>query len=407
MPDLWSELNIGKFVVKNRLGMAPMGTGQMREDGTPTDQMICYYSARARGGVGVVVVEVTLPTDKYGNRAARMSNFHSDYQIEMFKQLAAAIKAHGSVAILQLALGLGVQGAFDENFAPRYGEAISASAYSVRIPEGSMPRPFKAMEGACLQSPRALEAWEIEYLKESFLKAAERAKRAGFDGMEIHACHGLLVADFLSTFSNQREDEYGGSLEGRLKLLLSLIREANRRVRDDRFLIGVRLSADEHVPGGLSVEDNKKIVPLLEEAGIDYLSLGSGRAESSFIWTFPEKEGKLIDEVAEIKKVATVPVMCPNLHRPQTAERVIAEGKADLVLLGRAVLADPEWPNKVREKREAEIVPCVFCFTCMACHARDENLRCIQNPNLGRERFISECWPLPFRQERIGAGEGR
>lgn len=400
MSDLWSELKIGKFTVKNRLGMAPMGTMQMCNDGTPNDQMICYYSARARGGVGAVVVEVTLPTQKCGNLPLRMSNLHSDYQIEMFKQLACAIKAHGSVAILQLALGLGAQGPLNEELGPRYDESLSASAYPVRIPENSMPRPFKAMEGATLKSPRSVAVWEIEFLKESFFKAVERAKRAGFDGVEIHACHGLMVADFMSPYANQRSDEYGGSLDGRLKLVRSLIRGANK-FRDDKFLVGIRLSADEHVTGGLTLEDNKKIVPILEAEGIDYLSLGSGRAESSYVWTFPEGEGKLIHEVSEIKKVSTVPVMCPNVHRPHTAERIISEGKADMVLLGRALLADPDWPNKVREQKASEIVPCVFCYTCMACHVRDENIRCIQNPNLGRERFIPEYWPLPYRQKSV------
>jgi len=402
--DLWSELKIGKIVLKNRLGMAPMGTLKMHEDGTPSDQMLCYYSAQAKSGVAVVVVEVTLVTEKYGNRLPRISNFHSDYQIEMFKQLAAAIKAHGAVAILQLALGIGVQGARDENLAPRYGEAVSASAYPIRIPENSMPRAFSSMEWMSLPSPRALPVEEIEALQKSFCDAAQRAKRAGFDGIEIHACHGLLVADFMSTFSNQRTDAYGGSLGRSLKLVLSLIHDLNRRVRDDNFVLGIRLSADEHTVGGLSLEDNKQIVPLLEEAGIDYLSLGSGRAESAFNWSFPEKEGKLIEEVSEIKKICNVPVMCPNIHQPEVAERLIAEGKADLVLLGRALLADPEWPRKAKEEKASEIVPCVFCFTCLACHARDENLRCIQNPNLGRERFMSEFWPLPFRQERVGAG---
>jgi 2,4-dienoyl-CoA reductase-like NADH-dependent reductase (Old Yellow Enzyme family) len=401
MADLWSELQIGKLTARNRLGMAPMGTMFVSEDGTPTDQMICYYSARARGGVGIVVVEVTHVTERHGRGIARMSTFHSDYQIERFKQLANAIKAHGSLAILQLSLGFGMRGTLNEDLRLKYGDPISASSYEVRIPENSLPKAFKVLEGAKIQTPRPLETWEVKELEYLWIKAAERARKAGFDGIEIHAAHGLLIADFMSPYSNSRDDEYGGGKEGRLRLVRSLIRQANSKVRDDQFLVGIRISADEHCAGGLTLKETKSIVPVLVDEGVDYISCGSGRMES-YLWTFPEKEGALLEEVSEIKKVSKVPVFCPNIHKPETAERFISEGKADLVLLGRSLLADPEWPKKAREGRGKEIVPCIFCYTCLGVIAQDQSIRCTQNPNLGRERFMPEYWPMPVKQKRIG-----
>lgn len=200
---------------------------------------------------------------------------------------------------------------------------------------------------------------------------------------------------------NSRTDEYGGSREGRLRLVRTLIRNANDDLRDENFLIGLRISADEHCEGGLTLEDNKKIVPALVEEGLDYVSVSSGRNVESYKWTFPEKEGFQIQEVSEIKKVTGVPVLCANIHHPETARQVIAAGHADGILLGRSLLADPDWVTKTLEGREKKISRCIFCYTCLGLIMQDQSIRCVQNPNLGRERFIPEYWPLPVRQNKL------
>jgi 2,4-dienoyl-CoA reductase-like NADH-dependent reductase (Old Yellow Enzyme family) len=171
-------------------------------------------------------------------------------------------------------------------------------------------------------------------------------------------------------------------------------------LRDENFLVGIRISADEHCPGGLDLADTKRIINTLVDEGLDYVNLSSGRAES-YKWFLPGKDGFLMDESAEIKRDCGVPVMCPNIHRPSTAEKVIAEEKADIALIGRGLLADPEWALKAREGRGKDIVHCIFCNTCLGLFAQDESIRCVQNPNLGRERFMPEYWSLPVPQQKI------
>lgn len=389
-PRLFSPIKVGDLEVKNRLAFAPTGRGDCDLDGTPNDQTICGYVAIAKGGVGWVVVEHTLANLKYGKGMGRTLSIHDDLQLLVWRRLSDAIHAFDAVAVVQLNIGLGRWAR------RRYAtEIVGASPVAGVIPVGSVPRGLKALEGFEGPVPRELTTAEVEQLADLFVAAAKRLQRAGFDGIEIHA-HSYLLGQFLSADTNRRTDKYGGNVEKRLTLALNLIDKTKQACGKRDFLVGIRLSADEHYRGGRTIEETKAIIPPLVGAGLDYIHISSG-CLSALNWSLPPKEGMLLEESAEIKKVSSVPVMCPNIHLPKTGEEAIVDGKADMVSLSRTLLADPNWPTKAKGGRVKDIVHCTFCNTCWVYHGWQLGIRCPENPNLGRERFMSEYWPPPVR----------
>jgi 2,4-dienoyl-CoA reductase-like NADH-dependent reductase (Old Yellow Enzyme family) len=241
-------------------------------------------------------------------------------------------------------------------------------------------------------TPRELTTEEVLELEQDFLSAAMRIKRAGFDGIEIHGAHGYLLADFISPLVNKRKDIYGGSFEKRLTLPLNLIRRAREKAGPN-FLLGFRISGDEHVEGGLTLQDNLELTPTLANAGLDYIHLSSGRQEA-FKYLFPEQEGTILPEAEAIKEVVDIPVICPNIHDPILAEKIVQENRIDMVSMSRGLLADPEWPNKAQKGRVSEIQRCVFCYNCLKSLWDGLGTRCSVNPEVGRERFIAKHQPF-------------
>jgi 2,4-dienoyl-CoA reductase-like NADH-dependent reductase (Old Yellow Enzyme family) len=384
---LFEEVKMGNIRIKNRIAFAPTGMLAGGYDGSITDQNLCHYIARAKGGAGLIIVEHTFATDRYNRGIARILSIYNDRQLAGWKELADNIHYFGAKAVVQLSLGLGRQGnpLWDDK------DFVAPSALPFRILEGSTSRRFKDWEGAVGETPRELTEEEIKELEDDFVSSAARIKRAGFDGIEIHGAHGYLIAQFVSPLSNKRQDLYGGSFEKRLTLPLNLIKKTRETV-DKEFLIGYRISGDEHVDGGLTLEDTKRIVPILVDAGLDFIHLSSGRYEA-FKWTIPEDEGIILREAAAIKGIAKVPVICPNIHTPRLAEKAIIEDKIDMIALSRGLLADPDWPNKVKEGRFAEIRRCKFCNNCVRLILDGFNVKCAVNPEVGRERFIPEYYP--------------
>lgn len=192
--------------------------------------------------------------------------------------------------------------------------------------------------------------------------------------------------------SNKREDIYGGSFGKRLTLPLNLIQKTREKV-GKKFILGFRISGDEHVEGGLTLQDNLELLPILAKAGLDYIHLSSGRQEA-FKHLFPEKEGIILMEAEAIKKAVDIPVICPNIHDPKLAETVIQEKRIDVVSMSRGLLADPEWPNKVQEGRKEDIRRCVFCYNCLKTLWSGIGVRCTVNPDVGRERFLDKYRPF-------------
>ena len=382
--SLFDPLTIGAATSKNRIAAAPTGMGTYAADGSITDQTLCRYVAPAKGGAGWVTVEHSTCTDRYGIGTLC---YHSDRQLRGLRDLADVIHAYGAVGIVQLGLGHGRQ-----STPARLGTGLVApSAIPYRVEKGTTPRGLRWLEQTTGAAPRALPSDEIETLEYLFVDSAARIQKAGFDGIEIHGAHGYLLAQFLSPLSNSRNDAYGGSFEKRIRLPLNIIRKTRKRVGDG-FVIGYRISGDEHVSGGLTLEDTQRIVPILVSEGLDFIHLSSGRIEA-LKYVCPEEEGVILPEAESITSVSSVPVICPNIHSPALAARVIEQGRADMVSLCRSLIADPERPNKVRDGRQDEITRCILCNTCTKSLWQLMGTRCAVNPTVGKERFIPEYHP--------------
>lgn len=386
LEKLFEPIRINKLEVKNRVAYAPTGKAHFTKDGDMTDQALCYYVARAKGGTGLIVVEVCLPVAKYARPVRRILGCWDDSQLGGLKDLADAVHMAGARVVVQETLGFGSQAMF-----PVEGEVVAPSEVPSAIRKGTAPRNLQYMEGVTGVTPRPLKREEIEEMEEAFVAGALRLQKAGFDGIELHGCHGYLIAEFLSPYSNHRQDEYGGSFDGRMRLALNLLRKTREKVGPD-FVIGFRMSGDEHLEGGYTLEDGQRIARELERAGVDYLHLSSGRYEA---WNrmLPDEEGTMLDEAKAIKQAVQIPVICPNIHDPLTGERALREGMTDMISLSRGLIADPAWANKAREGRISEIKRCILCNTCLKVLFGGFTIRCAVNREVGWERFNPEYFP--------------
>jgi 2,4-dienoyl-CoA reductase-like NADH-dependent reductase (Old Yellow Enzyme family)/thioredoxin reductase len=258
--------------------------------------------------------------------------------------------------------------------------------------------------------PREATKKDINYLVKSFAEAGLRTKEAGFDAVEIHGAHGYLVSSFLSPFTNRRADEYGGSVEKRARFVCEIIEHMRQKVGVD-FPIILRISASEYIEGGITIEDTLRQVPLFIEAGADALHVSAGASESTertfLSYLFPD--GAIVNLAEAVKKVVKAPVIAVGKIDAILAERILGEGKADFIALGRSLMADPELPNKVMDGRLEDICPCIYCNNCVArTHAERRKfggLFCTVNPALSREReFAIKPTASPKKVLVVGGG---
>ena len=242
-------------------------------------------------------------------------------------------------------------------------------------------------------TPREMTTEEIQKEIGEFASSARLAVMTGADGLELHLTHGYLAWQFLSPRSNKRTDQYGGSLENRMRFMVEIITKTRESVAKHapRMPIGVRVSADEHTPGGVTYEEMKKVVKTLVGLGIDYIHMSSGTYEA-FKYLFPDHDGTMLEEAQGFKKLLGIPIITPSVYDPRLAEKAVSEGKTDMVSLGRQLIADPEWPNKVQEGRVKDLVRCPrdnFCLVRFLCGLP---VRCTRNPNVGREKYDPANW---------------
>jgi 2,4-dienoyl-CoA reductase-like NADH-dependent reductase (Old Yellow Enzyme family)/pyruvate/2-oxoglutarate dehydrogenase complex dihydrolipoamide dehydrogenase (E3) component len=370
---LFSPIKIGSMEVKNRIVMPPMGTLFGAPDGTVTERHLNYYEARAKGGAGLIIAEVTTPNAarKYGMNTLGLFD---DGLIPSWRGLAKAVHSHGAKLATQL-LDPGPETATFLGGLPPVGPSIVASRMWQQI-------------------PKELSIEEIEGVIDDFAEAARRGREAGLDAIEIHAAHGYaMVGSFLSPFFNKRTDIYGGSLERRLKLLLEIVKRIKAKAGGD-FPIIVRMSGDDRVPGGRTIQETQFIAPILVEAGVDALEISGGSVPATY-WAVVPPSGTplaLNAPFAEaVKQVVSVPVICVGrINSPQLAEFVIANGKADLVSMGRALMADPEMPKKAAAGDFEDIAPCVADnYGCIGSANQAKPATCIMNPAMGREKEMA------------------
>jgi 2,4-dienoyl-CoA reductase (NADPH2) len=373
---LFSPIKIGSMELSNRIVMAPMTVDYGNPDETPSDRHLAYYRERAAGGMGLIGLEVCSvdPVHRYQQHSLGL---HSDFQIEGHRRLVDAIHAHGVKVQPQLS---------------HPGPESLAPFFKQIQPMGPSVIRTETTKQAC----REIELEEIEAVVEMYAEAARRAREAGYDGVELHAAHSyMMLGSFLSPLRNFRTDEYaGGKFEGRAKLLLDVIARIRSRVGSD-FPITVRLSGFERQSGGREINDTQRLAPLLVAAGVDcfHISGGVGDANTTQIITGPEfGKGYNVSAATAIKQVVDVPVMVVGQNMdPADADRIVAEGRADLVAMGRALLADPQLPNKAKAGRLREINRCTLCQGCVDMMTTEFNgAGCSVNPRAGRE----EAFPL-------------
>jgi 2,4-dienoyl-CoA reductase-like NADH-dependent reductase (Old Yellow Enzyme family)/thioredoxin reductase len=384
---LFSPFRIGTLELKNRIVMPPMATNFAGADGKVNDRHIAYYVKRVQGGVGYVTFEHT-GILKEGKASPGMALIDSDEKIPLFKKLVDAIHRKGGKIFIQI------------NHAGRQTSASITGAPIVG--PSAIPCPVRK------EMPHPLSVKEIQGLVEAFRQAARRVKEAGADGVEVHMAHGYLLCQFLSPFSNQRDDEYGGSPEKRLKMPLEVLKAVRKTVGPD-FPIVCRLSADEYVDGGLKLDDSIPIARALEKNGADALHISACIAASGYLNHPPYYVGEgVFTYLAQgIKEAVKIPVITVGrIRTPELANQVIEEKKADLVSMGRALIADPFLPKKALEGKVEDIIPCISCNRCILC-IRKGDLQCAVNPETGREStLVVKKAEHPKKVWVIGGGPG-
>ncbi len=348
--------------------MAPMATHYADETGAVTQKFKDYYVARARGGVGLMVIESGY-IHPLGRGGMRRLGLHDDRLIPGLKELVDLVHADGAAICSQIHhAGRQINVAFTGGRYP-----VSASS----IPAG--------MEGVV---PRTLRVEEIEELVEAFGQAARRSLAAGFDAILIHAAHGYLIHQFLSPLSNRRKDRYGGTFTRRLRFLKEVVHRCLEEVGKEYPLM-VRFSADEFIAGGFTLREGQKIAQNLEQWGVKAIHVSGGTHDTQEMEIQPMAipRGCLVHLAEGIKKVVQVPVATVGrIVDPKMAEDILQQGKADLITLGRALLADPEFPKKAQGGRADEIRPCIACLQgCLDHLYQGLPITCLVNPQAGRE----------------------
>lgn len=364
---LGREGKIGPMKTKNRIVMPAMATGLGSINGEVTQPMINYYQERAAGGAGMIIVEIACVDSPQGRGSLTQICVDHPRYVFGLNQLCEAIQSYGCKAMLQL------------HHAGRQTGPIATDGLQPVAPSPIACKLMRAM-------PRELTLDEIDAIKKKFVSAAYFASQAGFDGVELHAAHGYLLSQFLSPYTNQRQDQYGGSTENRARLLLEIITAIKRKL--PRLALGVRLNMNDFVPGGIELQEGLEVAALIEAGGADIINVTCGTYESGQTNIEPASytEGWRIKMAAAVKTRVKIPVLGGGVIRhPEFAETLLQEGKVDFVWVGRGMIADPQWANKALSGSFDRIRPCLSCNTCIASSFRGVPVHCTVNPYAGRE----------------------
>ncbi len=364
--QLFSRIKVGSHILKNRVVMPAMHTGMCNADGTVSEHMYHYYVERARGGVGLIILEVTAIDYHNSVAAYRQLQLTDTFTIDGMNRLACGVQPYGTKIIAQL------HHAGSRALNPEYPIVSSSSRVKSAIGE-------KVHE---------LTVVEIKDMVQKYASAASNAKKAGLDGVELHASHGYLINEFLSPLVNDRTDEYGGSFENRLRFLLEIIEEIRKRCGKE-FLLSVRIPGCDQREGGLTVEDGIQIAKEIEKAGVDMINISTGLSTplKGNIETQDKPDGNRIQLAEKISPHVNIPtVIVGKIRTLEMCEDIISSKTASMVCIGRQLICDPYWPKKVQENREDEIRKCLSCSECYTL----QGLSCACNPYVGQEGTYSE-----------------
>ena len=387
-PILFSPIKLGTLEIKNRIGGSCTTTGGADQNGFIREECIYSYAARSEGGAGFITIECTFATD-WGAKTTSFGNprISGRSYYEGMSNLAEGIQQCGAKAFIQITPSFGRQGSSKTSgeipAAPSAIPSQRPQDFEMRI----MPRGYETKSATlgATTTPKVLTLEEIHYMERTFPDAVQAARICGFDAVEFHSPHGYLIHEFLSPRSNQRTDEYGGSLENRFRFLKNLLVATRKRVGPD-FPLGIRLSGDEHMPGAIHEEELIQVAKWCEELGATYIHLSDGSYEAR-MYFFPQDQMDFIEHAKHFKPELKIPLIVPGQHDPYLAEEVLRNGWADMITMGRQLVADQRWPRKVEEGRIDEVTRCLRCNVCLARFNRGLAIRCAVNPNIGREKY--------------------
>lgn len=372
-PHLFKPIRIGNIRLKNRMIAAPTSPSMITTEGHFTPEMTAYLEEKARGGVGVVTYGEAIvhsATGKSHNKQLQLDSFGVK---QGMAQVARAIHNGGAYANIQLSHG-GMYGGLASVGGDQDRPAVAYGPSRITMPAGEVE-----------EMPEAL----ILEIAESYKTSAKLCKDCGFDMVQVHAAHGWLFSQFLSPVFNQRKDKYGGSLENRARFLLMAL-DAVREGVGPHFPIEIRISGDDLTANGLGMDDCVKVAKMVEDK-VDLFNVSCGNHEDPdvFCRTHPSAfypRGVNVYLAAEIKKNVSKPVACVgSLNDPAQMEQIIADGQADIVEIGRALLADPFLAEKALEDRSEDITPCLRCYECFGETSKSETVKCTVNPTMGQQ----------------------
>ena len=384
-PKLFELIRIGRIEIKNRIAMAPMGiVGLTTPDGNPGQRGIDYYIERARGGVGLIITGLFQVIDEMGSGGVNTHKINRA-SIAPFGELCEAVHALGTKIFVQLTAG--------------FGRVIPLPAFHHTPVSASAIPHLRRPDITC----RPLETGEVEEIVAAFGSAAEILMSAGIDGIELHGHEGYLFDQFTTSIWNKRTDKYGGNLKERLTFPIEVLEIIKDRAGADfpvQYRFGLKhyikglnsgaLPGEQYEEAGRDIQEGLDMAKLLEESGFDALHVDAG-CYDSWYWAHPpgyQEHGCMVDMAARVKEVVKIPVIAVGrLEVPGLAEEVISSGKADMVALGRGLLADSHWPIKASENRTEDIRPCIGCHEgCIWRFMQGKPLSCAVNPACGRER---------------------
>lgn len=387
---LFTPFTVGSVTVRNRIVVPGHATLFMPADGLPTERMLHYWLAKARGGVGLIMTHVHNVMPRH--TGAPPVALQTDAIVPAYRKVVDALHEEGVKFFLQLNHVGG------EGNSRMFGGVVLAPSAVRSTRANFLP--------TAQETPHEMEIEDIDEVVEAFRQAASKAREAGFDGVEIQGEVSFMLAQFMSPARNHRQDSYGGSLDNRLRFAREVIAAVRGGIGSDR-VVGMRISGDEYFEGGLTLDDTLLIVPRLEATGqLDFIHVGAGPGAASHIPPSYRKAGSFVYLTEAIRKVTDLALICSQrVNDPLIAESVLASGAADLVSMNRAIMTDPEMPTKAREGRLEEIRHCIACNECIARGRIGMPIACTMNAELGREQQMAiEKTDTPRHVLVVGGG---
>lgn len=357
---LMRPLTVKKTTFPNRIVLPPLQTNYATEGGEATERLITFHETIAKNNVGLSIVGAT-GISPYSRLGGHSLCLYDDSHISSARKLFDAIRNAGSVPAVQLNHG---------------GRVLSAE-----LAGGDVVGPSAIASPATGVTPRELSSEEVEEIIGQFVRSAEVAKSAGASMVEFHGAHSYLLNQFMSPAANHRNDEYGGSTENRARIVREILQRTRERVGDD-FVLGLRISAEEYVDGGLTVEESRKMVKMFIESGLDIIHVSGGGMDSGPRMIHEIAQGEIVKLAGEVKKDVDIPVIAVGgILRLEQAERALEDGLADMIAIGRALVADPELVTKSLDGRPEAVVECTGCLQCFI-EGEQPGMTCSENESL-------------------------